>query len=72
MLVTAVTCALQPPLSPLQLIPLFQRPHAFSAHSNHPETQQEYRAGVVQCAHSESEHVFAWIALNITKTTLVV
>ena len=60
---------LQPPL---QLIPSFQRPHAFSAHSDHPKTRQERRAQVVRCAHSESERVVAQIAPNNTKTTLVV
>ena len=63
------TCTLQPPL---HLIPLFRRPHALSACSDRPETRQEYRAQVVRRAHSKSERVIAWIALNITKTTLVV
>ena len=65
----AVTCMFQPPL---QLIPSFQWPRAFSAHSDRPETRQEQQAQVVQCAHSESERVVAWFTLNITKTTLVV
>ena len=64
-----VTCVLQPPL---QLIPSFRRPCAFSARSDRPETRQERRAQVVQRAHSESEHVVTQIALNNTKTTLVV
>ena len=63
------TRALQPPL---QLIPSFRRPCAFSTHSDRPETRQECRVQVVRCAHSKSERVIAWIALNITKTTLVV
>ena len=63
------TRALQPPL---QLIPSFQRPRAFSAHSNCPETWQERRAQVIRRTHSESEHIVAQIALNNTKTTLVV
>ena len=67
----AATCTLQPSL---QLIPSFQWPRAISAHSDHPETQQKRRAQleVVRCAHSESEHVVMQIALNNTKTTLVV
>ena len=60
---------LQPPL---QLIPLFQQQRAFYARSNCPETWQECQAQVVQHAHSESERVVTQIALNITKTTLVV
>ena len=60
---------LQPPL---RLIPSFRQPHAFSAHSNRPKTRQERQARVVRCAHSELERVIAWIALNNTKTTLVV
>ena len=60
---------LQPPL---QLIPSFQRPRAFSACSNRPETRQERQARVVQRAHSKSERVVAQITLNNTKTTLVV
>ena len=63
------TRALQPPL---RLIPLFRRPRAFSARSDRPETQQERRAQVIQRAHSELERVVARIALNNTKTTLVV
>ena len=65
----ATTHALQPPL---RLIPSFQRPRAFSARSDHPETRQERRAQVIRRAHSKSEHVVARIALNNTKTTLVV
>ena len=65
----ATTRALQPPL---RLIPSFRRPCAFSARSDRPETRQERQARVVRCAHSESERVVAWIALNNTKTTLVV
>ena len=65
----AAKCALQPPL---QLIPSFQRPCAFSAHSNRPEPRQECQAQVVRRAHSESERVVAQIAPNNTKTTLVV
>ena len=61
--------ALQPPL---QLIPSFRQPCTFSACSDRPETQQECRAQVIQCAHSDSERVVARIALNNTKTTLVV
>ena len=63
------TRALQPPL---RLIPSFRRPRAFSAHSDRPETRQECRDQVIRRAHSESERVVAWIALNNTKTTLVV
>ena len=63
------THALQPPL---QLIPSFRRPHAFSARSDHPETRQECRAQVIRRAHSESERIVARITLNNTKTTLVV
>jgi hypothetical protein len=63
------TCTLQPPL---RLIPIFRWQHAFSACSNHPEARQEHQARVVQRAHSESECVVAGIALNNTKTTLVV
>ena len=63
------TCMLLPPL---WLIPLFQRQHALSAHPDHPETQQKYRAQVILHAHSESECGIAWITLNNTKTTLVV
>ena len=63
------TRALQPPL---QLIPSFRRPCAFSTHSDRPETRQECRVQVVRCAHSKSECVIAGIALNSTKTTLVV
>ena len=65
----AATCALQPPL---RLILIFQWQRTFSACSDCPETWQEHRARVVQHAHSESEHVVAGIALNNTKTTLVV
>ena len=65
----AATHALQPPL---RLIPSFRRPHAFSACSDRPETWQERQAQVVQRAHSESERVIVQIALNNTKTTLVV
>ena len=65
----ATTRALQPPL---QLIPSFRRPRAFSARSDRPETRQERRAQVIRRAHSESERVVARIALNNTKTTLVV
>ena len=65
----ATTRALQPPL---RLIPSFRRPRAFSAHSDRPETRQERQARVVRRAHSESERVVARIALNNTKTTLVV
>ena len=61
--------ALQPSL---QLIPSFRWPRAFSARSNCPETQQECQAQVVRHTHSESECVVMRIALNITKTTLVV
>ena len=63
------TRALQPPL---RLIPSFRRPRAFSAHSDRPETWQERRAQVIRRAHSKSERVVARIALNNTKTTLVV
>ena len=59
-------------LPPLWLIPIFRRSRAFSACSNHPETQQEYRAGVAQCTHSELKCVVMRIALNNTKATLVV
>ena len=65
----ATTHALQPPL---RLIPSFRRPHAFSARSDRPETRQERRAQVIRRTHSESEHVVTRIALNNTKTTLVV
>jgi hypothetical protein len=65
----AAMCVLQPPL---QLIPSFQWPCAFSARSDHPETRQEHWAQVVRCAHSKSEHIITQIALNNTKTTLVV
>ena len=65
----ATTRVLQPPL---RLIPSFQRPHAFSARSDRPETRQERRAQVIQRTHSESERVVARITLNNTKTTLVV
>ena len=65
----ATTRALQPPL---QLIPSFQRPRAFSARSDRPKTRQERRAQVIRRAHSESERVVVRIALNNTKTTLVV
>ena len=65
----AMTRALQPPL---RLIPSFQRPRTFSAHSDRPETRQERRAQVIRRAHSKSERVVARIALNNTKTTLVV
>ena len=61
--------ALQPPL---RLIPSFQQPRAFSARSDRPEAQQECRAQVIRHAHSKSERVVTWIALNNTKTTLVV
>ena len=40
----AMMRTLQPPL---QLIPSFRRPRAFSARSDHPETQQEQQAQVV-------------------------
>ena len=40
----ATTRALQPPL---RLIPSFQRPRAFSARSDLPETRQERQARVV-------------------------
>ena len=60
---------LQPPL---RLIPSFQWLRAFSTRSDHPETRQERQAQVVRRAHSESERVVAQIALNNTKTTLVV
>ena len=63
------TRALQPPL---QLIPSFRWPRAFSACSDRPETRQERRAQVIRRAHSESERVVTRIALNNTKTTLVV
>ena len=65
----ATTRALQPPL---RLIPSFRWPRAFSAHSDRPETRQERRAQVIRRAHSESERAVARIALNNTKTTLVV
>ena len=65
----ATTRALQ---HPLRLIPSFQRPRAFSARSDRPETRQERRAQVIRRAHSESERVVVRIALNNTKTTLVV
>ena len=57
---------------PLQLTPIFRRQRALSTRSDRPETRQEHRARVVRRAHSESERVVARIALNITKTTLVV
>ena len=63
------TCALQPPL---RLYPSFKRPHAFSTHSDRPETRQERQARVIQRAHSESERIVTWVTLNITKATLVV
>ena len=63
------TRALQPPL---RLIPSFRWPRAFSAHSDRPETRQERRAQVIRRAHSESERIVVRIALNNTKTTLVV
>ena len=65
----ATTRAPQPPL---RLIPSFRRPRAFSARSGRPETRQERRAQVIRRTHSESERVVTRIALNITKTTLVV
>ena len=65
----ATTRVLQPPLRP---IPSFRRPRTFSARSDRPETRQERRAQVIRRAHSESERVVARIALNNTKTTLVV
>ena len=65
----ATTRALQ---LPLRLIPSFRRPRAFSARSDRPETRQERRVQVIRRAHSESERVVARIALNNTKTTLVV
>ena len=65
----ATTRALQPPL---RLIPSFRRPCTFSTRSDRPETWQERRAQVIQRAHSESERVVVRIALNNTKTTLVV
>ena len=57
---------------PLRLIPSFQQPRAFSTRSDRPETRQERRAQVIRRAHSKSERVVVWIALNNTKTTLVV
>ena len=63
------THALQPPL---RLIPSFRRPRAFSACSDRPETRQERRAQVIRRTHSESERIVVRIALNNTKTTLVV
>jgi hypothetical protein len=63
------TRALQPPL---RLILSFRWPRAFSACSDRPETRQERRAQVIRHTHSESERVVARIALNNTKTTLVV
>ena len=65
----ATTRALQPPL---RLIPSFQRLRAFSTRSDRPETRQECRAQVIRRAHSKLERVVARIALNNTKTTLVV
>ena len=65
----ATTRVLQPPL---RLIPSFRQPRAFSARSDLPETWQERRAQVIRRAHSELERVVARIALNNTKTTLVV
>ena len=65
----AMTCTLQPPLC---LIPIFRWPCASSARSNHPETRQERQAQVVRHAHSKLERVIVQIALNNTKTTLVV
>ena len=65
----ATTCMLQ---LPLRLIPSFRRLCAFSARPDRPETQQERRAQVIRRAHSESERVVVQIALNNTKTTLVV
>ena len=65
----ATTRALQPPL---QLIPSFRWPRAFSARSDRPETRQERRAQVIRRAHSESERVVTRTALNNTKNTLVV
>ena len=65
----ATTRALQPPL---RLIPSFRWPRAFSARSDRPETRQERWAQVIRRAHSESERAVARIALNNTKTTLVV
>ena len=65
----ATTRVLQPPL---RLIPSFRWPRAFSARSDRPKTWQERQAQVVRHAHSKSEHVVARIALNNTKTTLVV
>ena len=62
-------CMLQPPLC---LIPIFRQPHASSTRSDHPETQQEHQAQVVQRAYSKLEHVVMQITLNNTKTTLVV
>ena len=61
--------ALQPPL---QLIPSFWWPFAFSACSDRPKTWQECRAQVIRCAHSKLERVVVQITLNNTKTTLVV
>ena len=55
----------------LQLIPIFRQPRTFSAHSNHPETQQGYQAEAIQCTYSELECGVTWITLNNTKTTLV-
>ena len=65
----ATTRALQPPL---RLIPSFRRLRAFSTCSDCPETRQERRAQARRRAHSKSERVVARIALNNTKTTLVV
>ena len=56
----------------LHLTPIFRRQCAFSARSDRPETRQERRARVIRHAHSESERVVGRIALNNTKTTLVV
>ena len=64
----AATCMLLPPL---QLMQQFQWPCTLSAGSNRPETQHEYQAQVVWCAHSKSERVITWITLNNPKTTLV-
>ena len=64
-----MTRTLQPPL---RLIPIFQQPHASSARSDRPETWQEHQAQVVRHAYSKLERVVAQIALNNTKTTLVV
>ena len=65
----ATTRVLQPLL---RLIPSFRQPRAFSTRSDRPGTRQKCRAQVIRRAHSKSERVVARIALNNTKTTLVV